>query len=291
MSDRKQLIEKKFKTPYKTRVNTGSTKDVDLSSRTVSGMFNSYFFIDSDQDMLLPGAASKSISERGAGSKKGNKIKHLKDHEWSDVIARIDVLDEREVDFNGQKLTGIYHESFYPESNDSNDQLIKIQEGLIDDRSIGFRYMDLAFAEKESNIESERQTWDQFYPLALNPEKADNAGFFWAVKEIKLFEGSDVAFGANELTPMLGMKSDVDKAIVINKLYTKLDAMTALFKNGNLTDEGFHTLEMESLQIKSYIASIVNSEPSVKDTLIEGRDDPDTHKKPDDAKTFLQYLK
>lgn len=290
MSDRKQLFEKKFKNPYKTRVNSSSTKDVDLESRTVSGMFNSYFFIDSDEDMLLPGAAAKSINERGAGSKKGNKIKHLKDHEWGSVIARLDVLDEREVDFEGKKLTGIYHESFYPESNDSNDQLIKIQEGLIDDRSIGFRYMDLAFAEKDSTLESERQTWDQFYPLALNPEKADRAGFFWAVKEIKLFEGSDVAFGANELTPMLGMKSEAEKVTIVSKLCAKLDTMTALFKNGNLTDEGFHVLEMESLQIKSYIASIVNSEPSVKDTLNEGRNDPDTHKKKDDAKTFLQYL-
>jgi len=274
-----------------TRVNIESTKDVDISKRTVSGMFNSFFFIDSDLDMLIPGSALKSINERGVGSKKGNKIKHLKDHEWSSVIARLDVLDERKVDFNGKELEGIYHESFYPESSDSNDQLIKLQEGLLDDRSIGFRYMDLAFAEKESTIESERATWDEFLPLALNPDVAEKMGFFWIVKEIKLFEGSDVAFGANPLTPMLGIKSDLEKSQVITKLNEKLDIMTSLFKKGNLTDEGFHILEMESLQIKSYIATIVNNGPSVKDTFKkEGRNDPDTQDKKNDAKSFYIHL-
>ena len=83
---------------------------------------------------------------------------------------------------------------------------------------------------------------------------AEEAGLFWAVKEIRLWEGSDVSFGANSLTPMLGIKSgSVD--ILRDRLYEKLDGCCRLMKQGRLSDEGFHQLDMEMKQIKSYIAS------------------------------------
>lgn len=291
MNNQKEITEKKFNNPYVVKTISNSTKDVDESSRTVSGMFNSYFFIDSDRDMLLPGAATKSIKERGPGTNTGNGIKHLKDHVWGQNIAKINVLDERTVSINGKEITGIYHESYYSKATDGNDMLIKIQEGIYDDRSIGFQYMNLSLAEKNSSDDQDRATWEKFYPMALNPEKADETGHFWVVPEIKLFEGSDVAFGANELTPFLGMKNNSDSLSLINELYSKLDAMCSLFKSGNLTDEGFHQLEMESLQIKSYIASIINDEPLKKYTEKKiSRNDPDTQHKNNDAKAFFTQL-
>ncbi len=63
-----ELINKKLETFYKVQDTCNKVKDIDLKKRVVTGMFNSYFFIDSDGDMLLPGAATKSIKERGPGS-------------------------------------------------------------------------------------------------------------------------------------------------------------------------------------------------------------------------------
>lgn len=239
---------------YKVKSNT-QVKDIDLNKRIVSGLFNSYYYIDSDMDMLVMGSASKSIKERGVGSSAGNKIKHLKDHDWNKVIARLNVLDEREVEFNGQLLKGIYHESFYPTSTDSNDQLIKLQEGLYDDRSIGFQYTKLGLAEKESENDDSRKLWEQYLPLAMNPEKALDAGFFWVVTEIKLFEGSDVAFGANSLTPMLDIKG-ASKEDVINPLLDRVEKMSSLIRHSNMSDEGIQKLEMEKLQLKEFIKNI-----------------------------------
>lgn len=286
----KSISEKKASSHYKVTGVSNSTKDVDSSSRTVTGMFNSYFFIDSDLDMLLPGCAKKSIQERGAGSKKGNKIKHLKDHDWSKVTARIDVLDERKVDFNGKQIEGIYHESFYPDVPESNDMLLKIQEGLYDDRSIGFMYMNIDVAERDSNEEGFRKNWETLYPKALNPDVADEYGYFYVVKEIKLFEGSDVAFGASSLTPMLGVKSG-DKVALEQKLFEKLENMKSVMKSGNLTDEGFYKLEMEILQLKTCISEAFEAKPSVKDTFIEGREETDTKKKGNELLEFYKNLR
>jgi len=266
--------EQKLRIPYKVTTLHNSTKDVDINKRVVTGMFNTSFFIDHDMDMLLPKAAKKSIKERGVGTNSGNKIKHLKDHEWSNVIARLDVLDERKVSFKGKEVEGIYHESFYPNATDSNDLLIKIQEGLYDDRSIGFQYVDLALASRDSENSDERKRFNKFIEKAMNPEVGEKAGFFWVVPEIKLFEGSDVAFGANELTPFLGMKNKGDSDRLKNKLFEKLDIIGSLFKTGNLTDEGFQQMEMEKLQIKMYISALTSMEPLKKGTI-----EPDSRNK------------
>lgn len=264
-------IKNKVKNPYKVKTVEKAVKDVDLSDRIVSGVFNSYFYIDSDLDMLLPGAASKSIQERGVGSTKGNRIKHLKDHDWSQNIARLDVLEEREVDFSGRKIQGIYHESFYPESTDSTDMLIKIQEGLYDSRSIGFQYIENGI----QRVEKGSDDYNKFIQMAINPEAGEEAGYFYVVKEIKLWEGSDVSFGANELTPLLGVKSG-DRDILQRKLFEKLDICQGLFKKGSMSDDGFHQLEMEINQIKSYIALLNDQKPSKKDTSEPSRQNKNT---------------
>lgn len=283
-----QAKQKKDGTPYKVRTISDNTiKDVDINKRVVTGLFNSYYFIDSDMDMLLPGAAKKSILERGVNSTKGNRIKHLKDHDWSKNIARIDVLDERELEINGRKINGIYHESYYPKSTDSNDMLIKIQEGLYDARSIGFQYTNLALAHRDSDNEDQRKNFTDYLPFAKNPEVAEEAGYFWVVKEIILWEGSDVAFGANSLTPLLGIKSESSKTEQLTQLYQKLDACQSLMKTGKLSDDGFHQLEMEFKQIKSYIAEMLSQTPVKTHTPRRGRAE---EKRQTDHEKFINQL-
>src|SRR5690349_15828919 len=53
-------------------------KDFDFKSRTVTGYFSRFGNKDHDGDILMPGAFSKSIEQRGQGSK--NLIPHLADH-------------------------------------------------------------------------------------------------------------------------------------------------------------------------------------------------------------------
>jgi len=44
---------------------SGTVQDVDLKSRTVTGYFSKFDNIDSDRDMIVYGAFSKTIKERG----------------------------------------------------------------------------------------------------------------------------------------------------------------------------------------------------------------------------------
>jgi phage head maturation protease len=279
--DRKQS---KLSNPYKATTRPGLVKDASTSSRTVRGLFNTYFYIDSDMDMLIPGAATKSIQERGVGTTTGNKIMHLLDHDWTKAVARLDVLEERSVEYDGRTLQGIYHESYYPETTKGTDTLINIVEGVLGDRSIGFEYVSggLTYCEKDSDIQEERESYERYIQLALNPEVAENRGYFWVVSEIKLWEGSDVAFGANAMTPFLGTKGKDKENMYISVVQKMSDVLSAL-KEPKLSDEGHHTLEMQIKQLESTLSSlkdIGNVQPSKKSTPPEGREPKEDTVKP-----------
>jgi len=270
-----ELLEKKIHQPYRVSNLGNSTKDIDPNKRIVTGVFNSFFLIDEGMDMTIPNCFAKSIGDRGPLSSATNKIKHLQNHDWDKNIARIDYLKEEDIHYNGENIQGLVHESYYPNSQDSNDMLTKIQEGIYDNRSIGYQVVNFEIAQRDTEDEARKKAWDEYYPKALNPEKADESGFFFVLKELKLFEGSDVSFGMNSLTPLLNVKSNSEED-VLNYLFAKLDKMKSMFKSGNLSEKGFHKLDMEHLQIKSYISDIINSKPSFKGIVADNRNEVDT---------------
>ena len=51
----------------------------------------------------------------------------------------------------------------------------------------------------------EKENWDKYYPMVANKEMADNYGYFWAVSEAKVIEGSAVPLGSNPATPTLNI--------------------------------------------------------------------------------------
>src|SRR5690606_24479112 len=111
---------------------------------------------------------------------------------------------------------GIYFETKMLNTSDGNDTLIKYQEGVYDNHSIGFRYLDIRYIEQDSD------QWKVNIDKLINPEDAENRGYMFLVKEIELFEGSTVAFGANRLTPYLGSKSE-NKSLSLLKINERMD--------------------------------------------------------------------
>ena len=61
-------------------------KGADEKKGIVEGYASIFGNIDSDKDMIMPGAFSKTITERGPGSAKP-RIKHLWQHNsWPNII-------------------------------------------------------------------------------------------------------------------------------------------------------------------------------------------------------------
>jgi hypothetical protein len=241
-------------------------KDVDLSQRIVTGFYNTAMYFDSDYDVLLKGSANKSITERGPDSNSVAKIKHLMFHDWTLLPGKIKTLKEDTATVNGQNVTGIYFETKMADTTLGNDTVINYQEGVYDNHSIGFQYLDGEY------IDEEAKDWQVWLNQLLNPADAEAAGFMFLWKEIKLFEGSTVAFGANALTPYLGVKSQNKEALAL-KLSDKVKSLTAQLKNGTQSDKTMYNFEMQLLQLNQIIKELFIVEPDIKDTLPQRRTD------------------
>ncbi len=287
----KKTLSQKLGTHFGVKIAEGikSVKQVNMDERTVEFIANTYFFIDSDQDMLIKGRAVKSINDRGPQSKAVAKIKHQSDHvlNTKNVVGRLDVIEEREMDGK----TVLFCASHIPGTSKGNDDLINYQEEVYDNHSIGFRYKQLVLAVKESTNETESKAWEEFYPLALNPEKADEFGFFWVVKEIELFEVSVVSYGANELTPTLGSKSKDANNKIKSNLIERLDELTIQLKSSVETKAQSKQIEMEVLQLKQIITDLKLVEPSKKGTPIEPSNNDTTEEESKTINIFTNLSK
>ena len=216
--NKKELIAEKKSMPIKadpvyfgtTKINSRGLNAVknnepvkgDLDTLRVKVVANTANWIDSHMDVLIADSAKKSISERK------RFIPHLHDH-----IHRLDAKIGKVHDIILQEMS--YSELGVEGSDVMKSMNEKIfnqyKNGEINQHSIGLQYLDIELAINDEESEKEFDFWNKYYPQIINKEVADEMGFFWVVKEIRLLENSAVLFGSNELTPTL--ENDVEKSI------------------------------------------------------------------------------
>lgn len=222
-----------------------AVKDVSTSSRTVTGFYNTYNFLDSDSDILLPGAAAKSIKERGVDSVATAKIKHALNHDLTTLPGKIMVLKETTID----GISGIYFETKMADTTLGNDTLKNYLEGIYDNHSIGFQYKQIEHVEKGTD------SWKKYTEKLMNPEQVEGKDSVYVVKEISLFEGSTVAFGANSLTPFLGVKSGNKDSYTL-ALNSRIDKLTQTLKSGSQSDEMLEIFDIQVMQLKQMVSEL-----------------------------------
>lgn len=180
----------------------GEVKDVDMKGRRVSGYLSAFDNKDSDGDVIVKGAYTKSLNER-----KG-EIFFLNQHNWSQPHGKFDELKE--------DSTGLYFVSNpMIDTTYSMDTLKLYEAGIIKEHSVGF--------------------------ITMKDEIKTDARY---IKEIKLYEGSNVTLGANNQTPFTGFKSSLKDIDDQSKKIIKA------LRDGTFTDETFALLEVALKQLQ-----------------------------------------
>ena len=196
------------------KVFTAELKDLDMKSMKVSGWWASYGTKDFDKDIIEPGAARKTIMERGPmGS---NEIFFLNQHNWDQPHGKPTVLEDQP--------KGIYFESNVASTSYGKDAILLYEAGLVIQHSIGFQTIK---AEDSGN-------WS-------------DGTYTRHIKEIKLYEGSNVTLGANPNTPFTGFKS-----LTFEQTNDQINAIVKLIRNGSLTDDTFLQLELALKQLQKH---------------------------------------
>jgi uncharacterized protein len=212
-------------------------KDVDGKKGIVTGYFAHFNTIDSDGDIIKPGAFIKTISEFGPLARKP-RIKHLMNHNPSQPLGKLSELKE-----DGY---GLYYESNVGSHNLGADFIKMVESELITEHSIGYR----------------TQKYNQLKPWSEWKE----GDAMRELTELKLWEGSSLtAWGANPNTPLTGMKAKF-KA---EKMGKRIDLLVKALRDGTFTDETFDLLEIELKQLQQAFIDLSKPEPDVKATQDE----------------------
>ena len=146
-----------------------SIKGMDGKQGIVQLYASSFNNVDQDGDVILPGAFTKSLEERGPNG--NNSIVHLYQHMTGNIVGKPTAIYE-----DGK---GLFVESrLSMNTTDGRNMMGRYMDELITQHSIGFK--------------------------TIKEEAVDGVNY---IKEVMLFEYSGVTWGANENTPTIGMKT------------------------------------------------------------------------------------
>ena len=205
---------------FSTKNITGSVLDADKPSRVVKVAFAQMGSLDRDNDIIQEGAFTKTISERGPAAK--NEIWHLIDH---NATLKSALGKPKELYVEGDYLIGV---TKIANTTLGNDILELYAEKAIDQHSIGFSVV------KDSQTKSGERI----------------------IKEVSLWEGSSVLWGANPNTPTMEVYKGMGLEDAKIDLMKKFEILSKTFRNGNLTDESFGLLEIQIKQIQHMISEL-----------------------------------
>lgn len=233
--------------------------DVDDTSRRVKVALNKTGVQDHDRDIIEANAFDKTIRERGPNGK--GLIWHLTDHRPSlkDAVGKF-----KELFIENGYLVGI---TDIPNTSWGSDVMEFYKTGAINQHSIGF-----ATVKREIFNDDD---WDKRYCV---------------IKEVTLYEGSAVLWGANEFTPTLSVGKSMtpeEKNSEFQKTMEDLKTFHKMFRSGHLTDETYELIEVKLLQLTNKLQQLFDetTQPALKAVEPEGKELSDVFN------NFLQTLK
>jgi HK97 family phage prohead protease len=191
-------------------------KDMDPKQGIVMGYLSAFNNMDSDNDIILPGAFTKTIMEMGPESPKP-RIRYYLDHNPSKALGVFTVLKE--------DTKGLYYEAKVGDHALGQDFIKMVESGLITEHSIGYGVV--------------RKT-------VTNPD-ADWHEQITHLQELKLWEGSALqCHAANPDTPLVGLK-------MRQRAESRIPALIKAIRSGAFRDETFELLEKELLFLQQAI--------------------------------------
>jgi HK97 family phage prohead protease len=216
---------------YKNIAIEGAIKDIDTEKGIIVGHFSKFGNVDSDGDMIMPGAFSKSLQENY------NRLKHLYQH---DPFKPLSGTKKGHLVMKEDK-DGLYFESKVTGTSWGTDAIKLHIDGVIDENSIGFK-----------TIKSiDRKSYKELTELAL-------------------WEGSAVTWGANSLAQTTGMKSMFSPESIIKKMDNVIKAIrNGKYENEEIFDQlEIYLKQLQQLFInltKTTTEPEITTQPEIKE--------------------------
>lgn len=241
------IAEKKFSVkfadpihlqPTKEPLNTAKsvndiTNSVDLESLNVKVVINTTNILDSHGDVHIKGIWSKSAKEA-----KGLYL--LQEHQMcfdkiitDNIKVSLDTISWSDLGLNQYKgSTQALVFDCVIDSDRNEFMFEQYLKGYVKQHSVGMRYisMFLCINSEEKYYREEKDNWDKYISEVINKDDAVTQGYFWAVTEAKIVEGSAVVKGSNIATPTISVTTNQIKEadIITSEIKTEPTKVTQL---------------------------------------------------------------
>jgi len=201
---------------YKTNANKADQiAPSDFNSLKAVCVINTTNFMDSHDDLHLPGIWNKTIQEN-------RHIMHLQEHtmEFDKIIADGKELkaytkrykwSELGYPFEGDTEALVFESTILKKRNAY--MLEQYANGWVKNHSVGMFYVKMDIAINDEDYVNEYAAWQKYYPQIANKERADERGYFFYVLEAKCVEGSAVPIGSNSCTPTITIEEKEEPSI------------------------------------------------------------------------------
>jgi hypothetical protein len=224
--------------------NEVENKDMGVSSDEPTGkirvkaIINASNMLDSHMDVHIGNIWKKSLQE--------NKyILHLESHEREfdavisdspDVTASVKSLTWKSIGYDYEGSTYALIFDSYISSSRNEKMFNQYRNGWVKQHSVGMQYVSLYLCmnSTEKYYAEEKANWDKYINEVANKQTAMDIGYFWAVTEAKLIEGSAVVLASNSATPTQSVETVEAGKSTSNTIEPVNEATQNVFLNPNL---------------------------------------------------------
>jgi hypothetical protein len=176
----------------------------------VKAVINTTNLLDSHGDVHIDGLWSKTLKEQ-------KKLYHIQEHQMSfekiisaNVKASTEKMSFKSLgfDFDGETEALVFDSEI--EKSRNPFMFEQYARGYVDSHSVGMRYVKMHLCVNSENPDHsmEKDHWDKYIDRVANREEAEQKGYFWAVTEAKIIEGSAVLRGSNFITPTVSVSGN-----------------------------------------------------------------------------------
>jgi hypothetical protein len=192
--------------------------EIDPNRLKVAPIINTTNWFDSHWDVHIPGLWKKSLSDN-----KRIGFYLLKSHgrEFEDIIAESCAGSTKNLTWKelGLDLSGTTEALMFNgiiEKSRNEYMFGQYEKGYVKNHSVGMRYVKMLTCINDDDYPVQKENWDKYIEMVANRNEAENVGFFWAILEAQIVEGSAVVFGSNPITPnteatLVGSKTDSEE--------------------------------------------------------------------------------
>lgn len=168
-------------------------------------VINTTNYLDSHGDVHIPGLWKKSLADNKST---GFYLLNSHSRQFVDVIAEgctavAKTMGWKDLGINLSGTTEALVFTCIIDQNRNDYMFSQYEKGYVKKHSVGMQYVKIVTCINDEDYPVQKENWDKYIEMVANKQDAIDEGYFWAVLEAKVIEGSAVLFASNCMTPTM----------------------------------------------------------------------------------------